>query len=146
MKPAGRDIEPALIEEWALAYLGRYASSAENLRRVLLRRARRRLAPGTKMEGAVAEAIDALVARYCATRLLDDAAYAAHQARRGLTRGRSLRQIAAGLAAKGVGAEDATAAVGELRAGSGRSRARRRRRLRAAAKLRPVPSRTGRCR
>src|SRR5579862_3968731 len=36
-------IDAALIERWALHYLGRYASSAENLRRVLSRRARRRL-------------------------------------------------------------------------------------------------------
>src|ERR1700733_10207389 len=39
----GNLVDEALIERWALAYLGRFASSAENLRRVLLRRARRRL-------------------------------------------------------------------------------------------------------
>ena len=38
---AKREIEPELLERWALHYLGRYASSAENLRRVLTRRVRR---------------------------------------------------------------------------------------------------------
>ena len=33
-------VDLRLIEEWALAYLGRYTSSAENLRQVLLRRMR----------------------------------------------------------------------------------------------------------
>ena len=39
---SGREIDAELLERWALGYLGRYASSAENLRRVLIRRARRR--------------------------------------------------------------------------------------------------------
>jgi len=108
-------INAALIEEWALAYLGRYASSADNLRRVLRRRVRRRLGPG---DTAVAEAdvlIDALILRYRAAVLLDDVAYAAARARRDLARGRSLRRIAAGLAAKGIARDDAVAAVARLR-------------------------------
>jgi hypothetical protein len=36
-----REIGSELLERWALGYLGRYASSAENLRRVLTRRTRR---------------------------------------------------------------------------------------------------------
>src|SRR3954447_19516272 len=39
---AAGDVDAALIENWALSYLGRFASSAENLRRVLRRRARPR--------------------------------------------------------------------------------------------------------
>src|SRR5204863_7148857 len=58
--------------------------------------------------------IDALVARYRAAGLIDDAAYAVGRARSGLARGRSLRRIAAGLAAKGVGAADAAAALAAL--------------------------------
>jgi len=42
-KVEDREIGSDLLERWALNYLGRYASSAENLRRVLLRRVRRRL-------------------------------------------------------------------------------------------------------
>ncbi|MGH7089381.1 MAG: regulatory protein RecX, partial [Stellaceae bacterium] len=76
--------DPPALERAALDYLGRYASSAENLRRVLLRRLAR--------AGGVAPAeakrdIDAIVARYLAAGLLDDAAYAAHQAARLRRRG-----------------------------------------------------------
>jgi regulatory protein len=107
-------IDGALIERWALAYLGRFASSAENLRRVLLRRVRRRL-PGEREAVAHAAAlIDALVARYRQSGLVDDAAYAAGRARSRLRRGQSLRTIRAGLATKGVGAEDAAAAIAAL--------------------------------
>ena len=119
-------VEPALpaalIEKWALAYLERYASSAENLRRVLRRRVRRRLGAdslsGAEAVRAAGSVIDALVARYRTAGLIDDAAYAAGRARSGLARGRSLRRIAAGLAAKGIGAEEAAAAVAALRGGS----------------------------
>lgn len=122
-KPAGcigeaePTVEPALIEKWALSYLERYASTAENLRRVLLRRVRRRLGAAGATGGA-RTVIDTLVARYRAARLIDDAAYAVGRARRGLARGRSLRRIAAGLAQKGVGAADAAAALAGLREGA----------------------------
>ena len=48
-------IGPDLLERWALHYLGRYASSAENLRRVLMRKARR----GSPEEAAAAAAMRA---------------------------------------------------------------------------------------
>ena len=54
-------IDAALIERWALHYLGRYASSAENLRRVLLRRARRRLDDDREALAEARTLIDALV-------------------------------------------------------------------------------------
>ncbi len=114
-----KPIDAALLEEWALAYVGRYASTAEHLRQVLRRRVRRRLAlggAGDREDGAApGKLIDALVARYRKTGLVNDAAYAAGRARRGVTQGRSLRRIAAGLAAKGVGAADAAAAIASLR-------------------------------
>ena len=112
-------IDAALIEEWALSYLGRYASTAENLRQVLRRRVRRFLAAegsgDREAAAAVEKLIDALVERYRETGLVNDAAYAAGRARRGVTQGRSLRRIAAGLAAKGVGAADTAAAIASLR-------------------------------
>jgi regulatory protein len=111
---AAAPIDRALIEKWALFYLERYASSAENLRRVLGRRVRRRLGNDDEKVRAAGVLIDALVANYRATGLLDDAAYAAGRAKSGLARGRSLRRIAAGLAAKGIGAEDAAAAMAAL--------------------------------
>ena len=114
---AAAAINGALIEKWALFYLERYASSAENLRRVLQRRVRRRLGNDDEAVGEAGALIETLVARYRATGLLDDAAYAAGRARSGLARGRSLRRIAAGLAAKGVGATDAAAAMAALGGG-----------------------------
>ena len=111
-------IDRALLEKWALGHLDRYASSAENLRHVLQRRVRRRVGSDGEAVGAAGALIDALVARYRAAGLLDDAAYAAGRAKRGLAHGRSLRRIAAGLVAKGVGAEDAAAAVAALREGA----------------------------
>jgi len=108
-------IDGALIERWALNYLGRYSSSAENLRRVLLRRARRRLDGEREALAETRGLIDALVARYRGSGLVDDAAYASAQARARLRRGQSLRTIRAGLAAKGVDAEAAFAALEELR-------------------------------
>ena len=55
------EIGPELLERWALGYLGRYASSAENLRRVLIRRARRHAPEAAQQARAQ---IDAIVARY----------------------------------------------------------------------------------
>ena len=112
-------IDGALIERWALAYLGRFASSAENLRRVLLRRARRRLGADREAASQAATLIDGLVARYRETGLVDDAAYATGRARSRLRRGQSLRTIRAGLADKGVPAEIAEAAIDALREAAG---------------------------
>lgn len=109
-------VDGALLERWALDHLGRFASSAENLRRVLLRRARKRLGEDRDAASRAAALIDALVARYRETGLVDDAAYAAGRARAGLRRGQSLATIRAGLAAKGVGADEAAAALAALRA------------------------------
>ena len=107
------EIEPDFLERWALHYLGRYASSAENLRRVLMRRVRRR-AP--EAMPAAAALIDALVVRYRESGLLDDAAYAAARVQSLHRRGESMRALRARLAAKGVPAADVADAVSGLRA------------------------------
>lgn len=112
-------IDAALLEEWALSYVGRYAGTAETLRRVLHRRVRRRLGSQAILRGEASGAadalVDALIARYREAGLVDDASYAAGRARRGLDQGRSLRRIAAGLAAKGVDAAAAATAIAALR-------------------------------
>lgn len=109
-------VDAALVERWALAYLERFASSGENLRRVLLRRVRRRAGPEAQGVDDAAALINTLVARYRAAGLIDDVAYAAGRARAGLRRGRSLATIRAGLVAKGVAASDAQAALATLEA------------------------------
>lgn len=114
-----RPIDTALLEEWALSYLARYAGTAETLRQVLRRRVRRLLGSesGERREdiAAIERLIDARVERCRETGLVDDATYAASRARRGIAQGRSLQRIAVSLAAKGVGAEDAAAALAALR-------------------------------
>ena len=107
------EIGSDLLERWALHYLGRYASSAENLRRVLTRRVRRRSPDAVQPAAAL---IDALVARYRESGLLDDAAYAAARVQSLHRRGESMRAMRARLAAKGVSAADAADAVSGLRA------------------------------
>jgi len=107
------EIGSDLLERWALHYLGRYASSAENLRRVLTRRVRRRSPDAVQPAAAL---IDALVARYRESGLLDDAASAAGRVQSLHRRGESMRAMRARLAAKGVSAADAADAVSGLRA------------------------------
>ena len=107
------EIGSDLLERWALHYLGRYASSAENLRRVLTRRVRRRAPEALPAAGAL---IDALVARYRESGLLDDAAYASARVQSLHRRGESMRAMRARLAAKGVSAADVADAVSDLRA------------------------------
>jgi regulatory protein len=113
---ADGDIGQERIERWALGYLGRYASSAENLRRVLLRRLRQRLPAGSDALREAAAAVEAMVARYRRAGLIDDAAYAEGQARSWHRSGTPSQQIRVRLIAKGV--EDAVAAetVTKLRA------------------------------
>lgn len=104
------------LENAALHYLERFASSSENLRRVLVRRVRRRLGPDAEEARAAAEAmIEDLVARYRRTGILDDVAYAEATAAGLHRRGRPLRAIRATLTAKGVDEATAAAAVDRLR-------------------------------
>lgn len=101
---------PAL-EQAAFAYLERYASSAENLRRVLMRRVERaaRAEATTREEGRAR--VDAVIAKLEANRLLDDRQYAEARARSLSRQGRSKARIAQRLAAKGVDSETVDAAV-----------------------------------
>jgi regulatory protein len=109
---SGHEIGPELLERWALGYLGRYASSAENLRRVLMRRARRHSPEAAQQVGVL---IEAIVTRYRESGLLDDAAYAAGRVASLHRRGDSLKAIRARLAAQGVPATVAADAVSGLR-------------------------------
>jgi regulatory protein len=101
------------LERAALDYLGQYASSAANLRRVLLRRVTR--ARADKDEAAAARrAIDGIIARLAERRLVDDRLYAAQLAASLHRRGTSAAKIRFRLAEKGIAEDDARAALAEL--------------------------------
>ena len=108
-----RKVTQESLRNAALHYLERYASSADNLRRVLMRRVRRSaLVHDTDPEEG-ARLIDELVTRFEAAGLLDDRAYAAARVTSLRRRGASSRAIAMGLRQKGVAAPDIAAALAE---------------------------------
>ncbi|MDB5589592.1 RecX family transcriptional regulator [Enterovirga sp.] len=113
MRRAGeaRPVTPAYLERAALHYLERYSSSAENLRRVLLRKARRRLGPEGEPEPGIEAAIAEVVGRAVRSGLVDDRIYAESKAGALLRRGSSTRAVGMKLRAKGVPDETAAAAV-----------------------------------
>jgi regulatory protein len=109
-----RAITPEYLDTAALFYLERYASSAENLARVLLRRVEKaaRAGIGDREEGR--RLVDALVERYRARGLLNDRTYAEGRAKSLLRQGRPRAAIARRLAAKGVESEAIDEALGSL--------------------------------
>ena len=96
----------ASIENAALHYLERFASSAANLRRVLLRRVERaaRAYPdeAEALRESGTQAIEALLTRWRAAGLLDDATFAEGRVRSLRRAGGSTRAIRARLTARGV--------------------------------------------
>jgi regulatory protein len=121
------------LETAAFAYLERYASSVETLRRVLMRRVERAVRAGAIERAEGKSRADDVVARLQARRLLDDTAYAEARARSLSRQGRSRAIIARRLAAKGVAratvesALDGLAADGETDLAAAVRYARRRR-------------------
>ena len=109
--PPPPPLTPERLERAALRYLERFAASAENLRRVLTRRADRsaRDHDGDPAEGRAW--IEALIRRYQESGLLDDAAYAETKAGSLRRRGASARAIRDRLAAHGVEPDTAAAAL-----------------------------------
>ena len=105
-KPTGRriprKINPARLERIALAYLERYASSTENLRRVLMRRVKRSAEHHDTDPEDGAVMVDELLRRYQEVGLLDDDAYARMRTTSLHRRGASKRLIRVQLASKGV--------------------------------------------
>lgn len=101
-----RRITPEYLERAALHHLERYASSSENLRRVLARRVWKaaRLAEDDNAvdEQQAAAWIDAVVEKLQRSGLLDDRAYAQGRVVSLRRQGESARGIAMKLGAKGV--------------------------------------------
>ncbi|MDB5366638.1 MAG: RecX family transcriptional regulator [Rhodospirillales bacterium] len=125
-----KKITPAYLEAAALHYLARFASSAANLRRVLLRRVQRSAKHWGDDPAQFTGLVDALVKRYAASGLIDDQRYAEAKVASERRRGRSSRAIAQRLAAKGIASEITRKAIDEHEgddATAARAFARRRR-------------------
>jgi regulatory protein len=136
-KPAGPAPNEVRLHEAALTHLARFAATEAGLARVLKRRVDR-WARAAEVEGQPAEqvaaaaraakqAAEAVAKRLVAAGAVDDAAFAASRARRLARSGRSRRAIAAHLAAKGVKAEAAEAALPGDELGAALALCRRRR-------------------
>jgi len=106
-----RKATPQSLHNAALFYLERFSTSAENLRRVLIRRVERsaRIHETDRAEGIAI--VDELIARFRKSGLLDDRVYAAARAKTLRRRGMPSRGIRARLRQKGVGKEDADAGL-----------------------------------
>jgi len=114
-----RKATPQSLHNAALFYLERFSTSAENLRRVLIRRVERsaRVHETDRAEGLAV--VDDLIARFRESGLLDDRAYAAARAKTLRRRGMPSRLIRARLRQKGVGDDDADAGLAVADEGAG---------------------------
>jgi regulatory protein len=105
------------LENAAVFYLSRFASSSGNLRRVLMRKVARsaRVAEDAEAETASgAKIVDAIVERFVEKGFLDDKTYATQTASSLARRGTSRFSIAGKLAQKGVDAEMRAEAIETL--------------------------------
>ena len=109
-RPPGK-VTAAYVERAALAYLERFASSAENLRRVLVRKVERRCRLRDEEPEPFLLLVDEAVRRMVESGLVDDRRYAEARTASLRRRGGSARLIRAKLAAKGVEREAAAAAL-----------------------------------
>ena len=102
------------LENAALYYLRRFASSTENFRRVMLRRVERsaRVHGTDREEGAAT--IEALIQRFSSAGLLDDSTYAGGRALSLFRRGTSERATRAALKSKGLEDDIIDAALASL--------------------------------
>ena len=107
-------ITASYLENAALHYLERFASSRANLRRVLMRKVDRSLGAHGGEAAEATALVDAVMARLAGLGYLDDGAYAETKVRALHRRGGSLRTIRATLAAKGVEADIVAAALDTL--------------------------------
>ncbi len=114
-----RRLEPSDLNGIALHYLGRFSSSAENLRRVLRRRALRSARHHEFDPAPLLAAIEPLLARLTANGSLDDGRFAVGRTLSLHRRGRSRRAIEAELQRHGVDAEAIAGAAAVLARASG---------------------------
>ena len=105
------------LENAALHYLGRYASSEAHLQEIMRRKLARARERGRFFDEGEAEAwIADIIAKFRRLGYLDDSAYARMRSRALFGRGRGLRAIRFDLQQKGLSEEDIDAALSALRA------------------------------
>ena len=107
-------ITPSYLENAALHYLERFATSSAQLRRVLLRKVDRSVAHWGGERAEHLACVEAVIARLAGLGYVDDAAYAEMKTRALFRQGKGMRAIRATLAAKGVGGDTAEQAVEAL--------------------------------
>ena len=107
-----RKVTAQYLENAALYYLGRFSAASGHLRQLLVRRVDRSAKAHDTDPIAGREMVDKLIARFLASGLLDDAAYAAGKAKSLRRRGASRNVIAQKLRAKSVAPERIADAVG----------------------------------
>ena len=100
-----RPLDEARLDELALAYVGRFATTRSKLAAYLARKLRERGWDGPRAPGT-----DALVERLASLGYVDDAAYALAKARSLGARGYGRRRVTMALRQAGVGEEDGRAA------------------------------------
>lgn len=115
-KKAPRKISKRYLQNAAMAYLSRFASSSENLRRIMMRRITKSCAYHGEDEGQYIPLLDDLIERYIESGLLDDAAYARGVAVSQRRRGASKRMITAKLKQKGLTTEQVETALEQANA------------------------------
>jgi len=114
MKRIARPITAKYLENAARFYLERYPATADGLRRVLARRVLRAARTNAPVMDNVEQAIDAIVARFVASGVIDDAAFAQTKARALHRRGVSTRMTHQKLRLAGVGRETLDKAMASL--------------------------------
>ena len=97
-RPNPRPLDAARLEELALAYAARFATSAAKLEGYLLRKLRER-----GWDGDAEAPVGVLVARFVAAGYVDDAAYARAKSGSLLRRGYGMRRVAQAPGAAGIG-------------------------------------------
>ena len=98
-------LDPARLNELALAYVGRFATTRAKLRSYLQRKVRER-----GWDGAAAPDLDGMAERFAELGYIDDEAYALSKSRSLTSRGYGLRRVEQSLHAAGVGEADAAPA------------------------------------
>ncbi|WP_028467547.1 regulatory protein RecX [Nisaea denitrificans] len=113
-KKPPKPITESYLRNVALWYMERYASSAANLKAVLMRRVRLSSAHHGSDPAEGAEMVDAVVQRYTEAGILNDRLFAETRVRSLVSRGTSTKMIRRKLMEKGVSSEDIDAALAEV--------------------------------